>query len=399
MNDRFEFGENWSKFIAQNFSEAMVTQSRNALCRFLHMPTLKGLSFLDIGSGSGLSSLAAWRAGAKNIISFDFDPLAVQTTQNLRSHVGNPDNWKIMQGDVLDTSFIHSLPRFDIVYSWGVLHHTGHMYDGVRNAAYSCKPSGLLALALYSYTAYANGMACGLPGPEEWLEIKRRYLHAGKLRRRFMELDYLWRCHCASPNGNLKEVAKGLGEIWNHWRDYDSSGRGMDFWTDIRDWLGGWPMEFADESELCRQVQNDGEFSLLRMNTGEGNTEFLFRRSSAGNADLDADSPAGLAWNAILPKRQYVPLKKPFQHLTGHMFSTSFPTLAASGDFSRLRLLEDANWLSFANAPHSAIAAEGKGRYSFWYGTLYFSTPDNTDPNKNGRNYSYFMDEDDVYHQ
>lgn len=397
MNDRFEFGENWSKFIAQNFSEAMVTQSREALCRFLGLPTLQGLSFLDIGSGSGLSSLAAWLAGAKSIISFDLDPLAVQTTQNLRSHVGNPDNWQIVQGDVLNTDFMHSLPHADIVYSWGVLHHTGHMRDAVRNAARPCKPGGLLALALYSHTAYTNGMVCGLPGPEEWLKIKRLYLHAGKLRRRFMELEYLWRCHCTSAKGNLKHIAKGLGEIWKRWRDYDHSGRGMDFWTDIRDWLGGWPMEFVDEAVLCRQVQNDGEFSLLRMDTGEGNTEFLFRRASTGNATVDAHSPAGLAWDAILSRRQFAPLEKPFTHLTGHMYCTSFPKLFTSKDFSRLRLLEDANWLPFANAPHAAIAAEGKGRYSFWHGTLYFSTPDNTDPNNNGRSYSYFMDQNTAY--
>lgn len=396
MNDRFEFGENWSKFIAQNFSEAIVTQSREALCRFLHQPTLKGLSFLDIGSGSGLSSLAAWRAGAKNVISFDFDPLAVQTTQKLRSYAGNPENWQVMQGDILDTAFVHSLPRFDIVYSWGVLHHTGHMREAVRNAACLCKEYGLLALALYSYTAYANGMTCGLPGPEEWLKIKRRYLHAGKLRRHFMELNYLWRCHCAPAKGNLKDITKGLIEIWKRWREYSLSGRGMDFWTDIHDWLGGWPMEFADESELCRQIQSGGEFSLLRMNTGEGNTEFLFRRSRADKPDTDTNSPAGLAWDTVLPKRQFVPLQGPFRHVTGNMFCLSLPSLGANEGISQLRLFEDGNWLPFANAPHVAIAAEGKGRYSSWHGTLYFSTPDNTDPNNNGRTYCYFMDEDNA---
>lgn len=300
MSDRFEFGENWSKFIAQNLSEDIVAQSGTALRRFLGLPTLKNLSFLDVGSGSGLSSLAAWRAGATNVISFDVDPLAVQTTQKLRSYAGNPENWQIMQGDVLDAAFMRALPEFDIVYSWGVLHHTGHMREAVRNAAYPCRKRGLLALALYSYTAYANGLASGLPGPEEWLEIKRHYLHARKLRRRLMELGYLWRCHCAPARGNPRGVAKGLADIWRCWREYDNSGRGMSFWTDIRDWLGGWPMEFVHEDELCRQVCDGGEFSLVRMNTGEGNTEFLFRRSGAdagpgtGGTGWEKDRPDAL---------------------------------------------------------------------------------------------------------
>lgn len=396
MSDRFEFGKNWSKFIAQNLSEDIVAQSGTALRRFLGLPTLKNLSFLDVGSGSGLSSLAAWRAGATNVISFDVDPLAVQTTQKLRSYAGNPENWQIMQGDVLDAAFMRALPEFDIVYSWGVLHHTGHMREAVRNAAYPCRKRGLLALALYSYTAYANGLASGLPGPEEWLEIKRHYLHARKLRRRLMELGYLWRCHCAPARGNPRGVAKGLADIWRCWREYDNSGRGMSFWTDIRDWLGGWPMEFVHEDELCRQVCDGGEFSLVRMNTGEGNTEFLFRRSGAEKDKIDAESPASLVWDNILSRRQSLPLQKPFSHVTGQMFCAPLPALAADGGISRLRLLEDGSWLSFANAPHAAIAAEGKGRYSSWYGTLYFSTSDNTDPNKNGREYTYFMDQDDA---
>jgi|GEM_PF-3336327 len=58
---------------------------------------------------------------------------------------------------------------------------------------------------------------------------------------------------------------------------------------------------------------------------------------------------------------------------------------------SRLVLLEDGIPLGPAHALHADIAAEGGGRYSHWGKTLIFSTSDGSDPNANGRAYTWVV--------
>ena len=99
----------------------------------LEMDDLTGKTFLDIGSGSGLFSLAARRLGAK-VHSFDFDSNSYGCTMELRKRYFDGDgNWKVEQGSALDRNYIESLGKFDIVYSWGVLHHTGAMWTALEN--------------------------------------------------------------------------------------------------------------------------------------------------------------------------------------------------------------------------------------------------------------------------
>src|SRR5262245_33858198 len=128
---RYGFGKNWAQFIDAHFDQERVDIAQQHLLAFLKLPDLAGKVFLDIGCGSGLHSLAAWRAGAREVISFDIDADSVQTTRQLRHWGGNPPNWCVRQGSVLDPEFLAGLPPADIVYSWGVLHHTGAMWDAV----------------------------------------------------------------------------------------------------------------------------------------------------------------------------------------------------------------------------------------------------------------------------
>src|SRR5262249_47861842 len=131
---RYGFGKNWAEFIAKNFNEAIVEESHAHLARFLRVSTLEALTFLDIGCGSCLHSLAAYRMGGREIISFDYDRDSVETTERVSDYAGNPSAWTVMQGSVLDRQLMERLPPADIVYSWGVLHHTGAMWSAVRNA-------------------------------------------------------------------------------------------------------------------------------------------------------------------------------------------------------------------------------------------------------------------------
>jgi SAM-dependent methyltransferase len=366
---RFGFGKNWADFVATQLTEDRIAQAEKHLLRFLGLDNLKGRSFLDIGCGSGLHSLAALRAGAERIVSFDFDPDSVATTLQLRAFADSPQRWSVTQGSVLDRDFMNTLEPADIVYSWGVLHHTGAMWNAIENAAIPMTPDGVFYIALYSSDAYID------PPPAYWLDLKRRYNLAGPLTKRWMEWQYAWR-------GSIWPEMK----IWRNplevIRSY-SKFRGMSYWTDVRDWLGGYPMEFAGNRETAVFCRERLDLDLINIYAGEGNTEFLFRRHGAANY-----------WDQIVASRKLVPLIGPFIHRTGHAYQLDLPQFADRADDSndprrsRLMLYEDGAPLGFAHQSHATIESHGGGRYSHWCNYFVFSASDSSDPNSNGLQYA-----------
>jgi 2-polyprenyl-6-hydroxyphenyl methylase/3-demethylubiquinone-9 3-methyltransferase len=260
-SERFAFGKNWEDYIAKHFSEERVEISRKHLLAFLQLPDLKGKYFLDIGCGSGLHSLAALRAGAEKIFSFDYDPDSVATTKKLREFVGNPSHWEVRQGSILDEEFLNTIEPADIVYSWGVLHHTGSMWQAMENAAGLGRRNSLYYIALYDHDIQVN------PTPEFWLDVKRRYNKSSALGKRILEVWYIWRFMLGSRIKNLSTL----------FREYKHT-RGMALYNDVKDWLGGWPMEFAKRADVKNWSDRHG-LEMLTMKTGEANTEYLFRRS------------------------------------------------------------------------------------------------------------------------
>src|SRR4030095_12953332 len=149
--ERFEFGKNWSAFLTL-VDDERVAKAEESLLAMLECETLEGKTFLDIGSGSGLFSLAARRLGAK-VHSFDFDSSSFACTQELRNrNFPNDPKWRVEQGSALDAEYLTSLGKFDVVYSWGVLHHTGEMWRALENAVIPTKKGGKLFIAIYNDT-------------------------------------------------------------------------------------------------------------------------------------------------------------------------------------------------------------------------------------------------------
>ena len=260
LNERFEFGKNWSKFIETKFNEDRVKSAIDVFCEFTGLSDLSGKSFIDVGCGSGLHSLAASRMNARSIYSFDFDPHAVAVSKLLRQREAIKSEWQIEQGSILDDVFVQKIKRYDFVYSWGVLHHTGAVWKAISNTCNLVNDYGDLYLALYSLDVQ--------PHADFWLDIKQKYVNSGKLNRFYLEQWYLYKFVY-----NSKPVLYLRGRLVKG----PKRERGMDLLTDVRDWLGGWPMEFVYDQDVIEFVGQSG-FSLTNINKGKACTEFLFRR-------------------------------------------------------------------------------------------------------------------------
>jgi SAM-dependent methyltransferase len=259
---RFGFGRNWERFVRKHFSEERVELSRRALLDFLEMTDLSGKVFLDVGCGSGLHSLAALRSGATHVVSFDRDPDAVRTARKLRDTCPERERWTAISGSVLDEDFLRTIAPADIVYSWGVLHHTGEMWQALINSARLVKPSGLFYVALYQDRPYfERPMAF-------WIDVKLRYNNTGWFGKRRLELWYFWEFYLQRKMSTLPAFIKRV-------RAYRA--RGMEMYTDAVDWLGGWPFEVATATQVTQFCEEELGLKLIKLTTEQVCAEYLFQ--------------------------------------------------------------------------------------------------------------------------
>ena len=263
--ERFAFGANWALFL-RDLDEARIERAAETLCEMLQIDSLVGRRFIDIGSGSGLFSLAAKRLGAQ-VHSLDYDGESVACTAELkRRYFPDDDGWTVEQASVLDDEHLRKLGEWDVVYSWGVLHHTGDMWQALENVAPLVAPGGMLYIAIYNDQGGAS---------RRWAWVKKTY-NAQRLSRPFLLLYGLYKGWAA----NLLVDAIKL-HPFRSWRHYRQE-RGMSPWRDNVDWVGGWPFEVATPDVLVRFYHDRG-FQLTNLITrqGWGCNELAFRRADA----------------------------------------------------------------------------------------------------------------------
>ena len=263
--NRFEFGKNWARFL-KVLNQDRINEAERSLGEMLGMPSLEGRSFLDVGSGSGIFSLAARRLGAR-VHSFDFDPRSVACTGYLRNHYFPGDaHWSVEAGSVLDRKYLATLGVHDVVYSWGVLHHTGDMWTALENVASLVAPDGLLWIAIYNDQGAVS---------RRWKWLKKTYNKSPRGVRLLLAL-------ASAVHSAWRPAVKDLLRLrpFATIRNYGKS-RGMSFWHDTVDWIGGYPFEVAKPEQIFDFYRVRG-FHLKRMKTTNSLrcNEFVFNRSA-----------------------------------------------------------------------------------------------------------------------
>jgi 2-polyprenyl-3-methyl-5-hydroxy-6-metoxy-1,4-benzoquinol methylase len=262
FEERFEFGKNWNRFRTV-IDDGRLQQAEVSLISRLGSDNLVDRRFLDIGSGSGLFSLAARRLGAE-VVSFDYDALSVSCTNALRErHFSNDSDWRVEQGSVLSKEYLSSLGTFDIVYSWGVLHHTGAMWQAMANVAPLVRPGGLLYIAVYNDQGSTS---------VRWKSVKRTYVRSNLMTRiallglsaGWLILDKIFRV------GRRSAPPKGV----------TVTERGMSRFYDLIDWVGGYPFEVAKPEDVIDFYRRHGFACRETVLVGAalGCNEFVFEK-------------------------------------------------------------------------------------------------------------------------
>jgi 2-polyprenyl-3-methyl-5-hydroxy-6-metoxy-1,4-benzoquinol methylase len=267
QGERFEFGENWKHFLG-SLNETHIIEAEKSLKEMLQVENLRGKSFLDIGSGSGIFSLAAKRLGAR-VHSFDYDPKSVACTMELRRrYFGEDTDWTIEEGSALDANYIAALGEFDVVYSWGVLHHTGQMWPALENVSQAVSKDGKLFIAIYNDVGWRTSI---------WRSIKKAY---NRLPRP-LKTPFIFLILVPGQSKALVQsiVTLRLNEYIQSWTQYTKN-RGMSRWHDAVDWIGGYPYEVATAEKLIDFFKAKG-FEVLQVKRPDyklGCNELVFTR-------------------------------------------------------------------------------------------------------------------------
>jgi len=256
MFKTFDFGSNWAEFSKRHVDRQSLETACVSMRALLGTENITGKSFIDIGCGSGLFSIAAHRLGAAKVVGIDVNSRCIEIARANRDLLapGAPIEFHI--ASVLDAERLKGFGTFDLVYAWGSLHHTGAMWNAVHNVVGCVAPGATLVLAIYNKHSTSPA----------WRSIKWFYNQVPKPIQKFMIFIF----------AGVIYGAKFLVTRANPLKKE----RGMDFWFDVVDWVGGYPYEY-EAPEKIKQTMCKYGFELKAYTPARvptGCNEFVFSR-------------------------------------------------------------------------------------------------------------------------
>jgi len=115
----------------------------------------RGKRVLEIGCGIGTDAEQFSRHGAR-YVGVDLSAISLDICRQ-RFKVHNLPG-EFYQGSVTDRDFLTDLGEFDLVYSYGVLHHFPDIQQHVKNIAQVLKPSGEFRFMVYAKNSWKYAM-------------------------------------------------------------------------------------------------------------------------------------------------------------------------------------------------------------------------------------------------
>ena len=231
MTNSFDFGANWLDFSQSVLDQDRLAQACDSLENLFGPSYLKGKSFIDVGSGTGLFSLAAKKNGADSVVGLDINPTCIAVAKQNALRFGLQNEPHFYQINILDTAQVSKLSPADIVYAWGSLHHTGNLSLALKNATRLVKPGGHFLVAIYNKHWSSPW----------WHRIKRAYVRAPRF------------CQKILIGLMLPLIAAAKFAVTG--KNPFKKERGMDFRIDVIDWVGGYPYEYASPSEMTERLE------------------------------------------------------------------------------------------------------------------------------------------------
>lgn len=130
---------------------------------FARFHEAKNKRVLEIGVGAG-SDFLNWTRHAEHATGVDLTDAAIRLTdENLRLHDIPPSKYTLQRADAENLN----LPSesFDIVYSWGVLHHSPETVQALKEVFRVLKPGGHTKIMVYHVHSWTAWMLYALYGP------------------------------------------------------------------------------------------------------------------------------------------------------------------------------------------------------------------------------------------
>jgi ubiquinone/menaquinone biosynthesis C-methylase UbiE len=172
---------------------------------FVDFESLRGKDVLDVGIGSGIATQMFAEAGA-NVTGVDLTEWAVETTR--RRLAAFDLEADVQQADAEQLPFADA--KFDLVFSWGVIHHSSDMDRALAELVRVTRPGGKVVLMVYHRRSLFFVVYRGF---QKFLPLARRLgLHFEGARAG--ETDGLIARHFTVKELRRKLESAGLTNVW-----------------------------------------------------------------------------------------------------------------------------------------------------------------------------------------